>query len=322
MGRAGHFYREFSGTRRWTSFRVKVETSDIYVRAYGDFSEVMGGLVEEARRAVRSQIERQESFLTSFDPVPRMKDAHPVVEAMYRASEAAGVGPMAAVAGAIAEYAGRALLERSPEVLVENGGDIWLSAREAVTLAVYAGGSRFTGNLGIRMAPESTPAGVCTSSGRVGPSFSFGRADAATVIARRGGWRAIGNAFWGTGFVAAVASVAWRGLHTGHPPMQNLFEFFLSMAAALWPLSVWSRWRNGLDTTVQDALLGMLILVPAGFVFGEEVRRLPPALHSALFIPHVGSYVAGYVLLARAALMALPLFRRDVADDRELRSLG
>ena len=139
---------------------------------------------------------------------------------------------------------------------------------------------------------------------------------AATVIARRGGWRAIGNAFWGTGFVAAVASVAWRGLHTGHPPMQNLFEFFLCMAAALWPLSVWSRWRNGLDTTVQDALLGMLILVPAGFVFGEEVRRLPPALQSALFIPHVGSYVAGYVLLARAALMALPLFRRDVAGDR------
>lgn len=183
MGRAGHFYRAFSGTSRWTSFRVKVETSDIYVRAYGDFSEVMRGLVEEARRAVRFQIERQASFLTSFDPVPWMNDAHPVVQAMYRASEAAGVGPMAAVAGAIAEYAGRALLEHSAEVLVENGGDIWLSARAPVSLAVYAGGSRFTGSLGIRMAPESTPAGVCTSSGRVGPSFSFGRADAATVIA-------------------------------------------------------------------------------------------------------------------------------------------
>ncbi len=138
----------------------------------------------------------------------------------------------------------------------------------------------------------------------------------ATVFAWRGGRRAIGSAFWGTGFVAAVASVAWRGLHTGHPPMQNLFEFFLCMAAALWPLSLWSRWRNGLDTTVQDALLGMLILVPAGFVFGEEVRRLPPALQSTLFIPHVGSYVAGYVLLARAALMALPLFRRDTSADR------
>jgi predicted phosphodiesterase len=82
---------------------------------------------------------------------------------------------------------------------------------------------------------------------------------------------------WGAGFVAAVASVVWRGLHTGHPPMQNLFEFFLCMAAALWPLSQWSRWKNGLDTDGQDALLGALILFPAGFVFGEEVRRLPPA---------------------------------------------
>lgn len=131
----------------------------------------------------------------------------------------------------------------------------------------------------------------------------------ATAAAARGGWRNIARGFWAAGFVAAVASVTWRGLHTGHPPMQNLFEFFLCMAAALWPLSQWSRWRNGIDTDVQDAVLGALILFPAGFVFGEEVRRLPPALQSPLFIPHVGSYVAGYVMLARAAVMALPLVR-------------
>ena len=129
----------------------------------------------------------------------------------------------------------------------------------------------------------------------------------ATVAARRCGWRAVGRGFWGAGFAAAVASVVWRGLHTGHPPMQNLFEFFLCMAAALWPLSQWSRWKNGIDTDTRDALLGALILFPAGFVFGEEVRRLPPALQSPLFVPHVASYVAGYVMLARAALMALPL---------------
>lgn len=131
----------------------------------------------------------------------------------------------------------------------------------------------------------------------------------ATVVARRCGRRAVGNGFWIAGFVAAVASLTWRGLHTGHPPMQNLFEFFLCMAAALWPLSQWSRWRNGIDTDTQDALLGVLILFPAGFVFGEEVRRLPPALQSVLFIPHVASYVAGYVMLARAALISLPLMR-------------
>jgi ABC-type transport system involved in cytochrome c biogenesis permease subunit len=140
----------------------------------------------------------------------------------------------------------------------------------------------------------------------------------AAAVAARKGWRSVGQGFWGTGFVLAVASVVWRGLHTGHPPMQNLFEFFLCMAAALWPLSQWSRWRNGIDTTVPDALLGALILFPAGFVFGEEVRRLPPALQSPLFIPHVGSYVAGYVMMARAALMALPLFKAetDVAGVR------
>ena len=131
----------------------------------------------------------------------------------------------------------------------------------------------------------------------------------ATAAAARIGRRPIAQGFWITGFVVAVASVIWRGVHTGHPPMQNLFEFFLCMAAALWPLSVWSRRHNGIDTTVQDALLGVLILFPAGFVFGEEARRLPPALQSHLFIPHVGSYVAGYVLLARAALLALPLFK-------------
>jgi ABC-type transport system involved in cytochrome c biogenesis permease subunit len=127
----------------------------------------------------------------------------------------------------------------------------------------------------------------------------------------RGRFRAVGRNVWFLGFAAAVASVAWRGVHTGHPPMQNLFEFFLCMAAALWPLSLRSRRQTGADTAFQAALLGRIILFPAGFVFGEEVRRLPPALQSPLFIPHVGSYVAAYVMLARAALMALPLFRAD-----------
>ena len=138
----------------------------------------------------------------------------------------------------------------------------------------------------------------------------------ATAVALRGGSRSIGRGFWFTGFVAAVLSVAWRGVHAGHPPMQNLFEFFLCMAAALWPLSQWSRWRNGIDTEMQDALLGALILFPAGFVFGEEVRRLPPALQSPLFVPHVASYVAGYVLLARAALIALPMMRASTDETR------
>lgn len=122
--------------------------------------------------------------------------------------------------------------------------------------------------------------------------------------------KALGRGFWFAGFVVATAAVVYRGFHTGHPPMQNLFEFFLCMAAFLWPLSRLSHYQTGADTDFQDALLGFMILVPAGFVFSEEPRALPPALQSPLFIPHVGSYVAAYIILARAAFMALPLFKR------------
>lgn len=138
----------------------------------------------------------------------------------------------------------------------------------------------------------------------------------ATALAHWTRQRLIGRGFWFAGFVVALLSLIWRGVHTGHPPMQNLFEFFLCMAVALWPLSQWSRWRNGLDTDLQDVLLGVVILFPAGFVFSEDIRRLPPALQSPLFIPHVASYVAGYVLMARAALMALPLFNATVVPAR------
>ena len=132
----------------------------------------------------------------------------------------------------------------------------------------------------------------------------------------------LGVGFWFAAFVAAIASVVYRGIHTGHPPMQNLFEFFLCMAASLWPLSLLSKKQTGLDTRFQDALLGLLILIPAGFVFDEGVRRLPPALQSPLFVPHVGSYVAAYIMLARAALMALPMFWVTAqADPTRLRQL-
>lgn len=130
--------------------------------------------------------------------------------------------------------------------------------------------------------------------------------------------RAVSNGFWAAGFLSAAASVVWRGIRSGHPPMQNLFEFFLCMAMMLAPFSLWNRRRHGLDTVLQDACLGLFILFPAGFVMGEETRRLMPALQSPLFVPHVAAYVAGYVMMARAALTALPLFSKKTGPD-ELR---
>lgn len=90
---------------------------------------------------------------------------------------------MASVAGAIAEMVGNELLEFSPEVIVENGGDIFLKSNKDRTINVYAGKSALTGKIGLVIKTGQTPCGVCTSSGTVGHSLSYGEADAVVVVA-------------------------------------------------------------------------------------------------------------------------------------------
>jgi len=111
------------------------------------------------------------------------EDAPQIVRAMASDAEKVGVGPMAAVAGAVAEWVGRELLPLSREVIVENGGDIFLKTARVRSIGVYAGeASPFTGKIALEIRPEETPLGVCTSSGTVGHSLSFGSADACIVI--------------------------------------------------------------------------------------------------------------------------------------------
>ncbi len=106
-----------------------------------------------------------------------------IVKTMAEAAEKAGVGPMAAVAGAIAEYVGRELLPFSREVIVENGGDIFLKTQKTRSIGIYAGeSSPFTGKLALRIEPKDTPLGICTSAGTVGHSLSFGKCDAAILV--------------------------------------------------------------------------------------------------------------------------------------------
>jgi hypothetical protein len=89
---------------------------------------------------------------------------------------------MAAVAGAIAEFVGKSLLKYSTEVIVENGGDIFVSAAEEIIIKIFAGESPLSEKIGLKVLPSEMPLGVCTSSGTVGPSLSFGKADAVTIV--------------------------------------------------------------------------------------------------------------------------------------------
>jgi len=135
------------------------------------------------RAEIRAHIARQDIFLPSLKPVERLTGVHPIISDMYEAAERAGTGPMAAVAGAIAGHVGTSLMGRSGEVIVENGGDNWFCLKNPAVVSIYAGRSPFSGRVGILLEPDQTPCGVCTSSGRVGHSMSFGKADAVTIVA-------------------------------------------------------------------------------------------------------------------------------------------
>jgi ApbE superfamily uncharacterized protein (UPF0280 family) len=140
--------------------------------------------VAKVRAEIEGYIRQHPLFLTSLTPLPLDNMAPESVRAMLAAGLVAGVGPMAAVAGVIAEAVGRELLRQGlTEVIVENGGDLFLARTQPSVVAIYAGESRLSGKLGISLRPEQMPCGLCCSSGTVGHSLSFGRADAAAVLA-------------------------------------------------------------------------------------------------------------------------------------------
>ena len=128
---------------------------------------------------------------------------------------------------------------------------------------------------------------------------------------KRGGWIAYAG-----GFVLACVSLGFRWWAAGHVPLQVMFEVFLVLAALMFPLSVLCRKLWHVGGQQWDMLVTVLLLVPAGFVFPEQPRKLPPALQSPLFIPHVMAYMLAYVLMAKAAIGAI----RSLAAGRSERA--
>ena len=182
MMQQDRFYRHYNETARWKSFRVTVDSTDLFIRAKKDMAALARDSVTTVREQIKTHIEQQESFLTSYEPVTAMPGCPAVVRAMYRASEETGTGPMAAVAGAIAEAVGKNLINESDEIIIENGGDLWLKVSDPVTISIYTKSVYYGDIIRIKIDPDDTPCGICTSSGKIGPSFSYGKADAVTVI--------------------------------------------------------------------------------------------------------------------------------------------
>lgn len=177
-------YRHWIKDGDLVSFNVRVEETDLQIRAQRDLRVEASRAIARCRAPLEQYIESHPLFLSSLEPCRVEEDAPAIVRDMAQAAWIAGVGPMAAVAGAVAESVGKDLLAYAPEIIVENGGDIFMKTSRTRVVGVYAGGSPLTSKVALEILPEETPLGICTSSGTVGHSLSFGTADAVIVLSR------------------------------------------------------------------------------------------------------------------------------------------
>jgi ApbE superfamily uncharacterized protein (UPF0280 family) len=137
-----------------------------------------------ARQALEAHIARDPFFAATFDPYVPDSDERVIVR-MADATRKAGVGPMAAVAGAIAWAGVEAMQEAGASFgVIDNGGDIALIVDHPLRVGVHAGGAPLSNRVAFVIPPSDRVLGVCTSSATVGPSISFGIADAVTVFSR------------------------------------------------------------------------------------------------------------------------------------------
>ena len=178
-------YRKRVNPAGLVSTNVRIEETDLHILAAQDVSEQATDLVLQYRAQLERYIVKNPQFSASLEPLQEDIIAPPLIRDMLNAGLAAGVGPMAAVAGTIAEYVGRGLLEAgSREVMVENGGDIFLQRDQQCSIAIFAGESSLSYRVGLRISSGQMPIGICTSSGTVGHSLSLGAADSVTVLSK------------------------------------------------------------------------------------------------------------------------------------------
>jgi hypothetical protein len=166
--------------------RFRLKETFATVLAAGRFMELAGRTIIAARGAIEAYIARRPEFRTTLEPLPVEADAPAVIRLMAAAAQRAGVGPMAAVAGAIAQMTVEALVAAGAGYAVmDNGGDIVLFIDRPATIGIFTGPAAIR-DIALRFLPRPDIFSVCTSSGTVGHSLSFGHADAATVIAGNG----------------------------------------------------------------------------------------------------------------------------------------
>jgi ApbE superfamily uncharacterized protein (UPF0280 family) len=176
-------YRQQVKVADLVSFHITVKETDLWLSADRNLESEARGLIFDGRTRLEEYINSHESFLTTLQPYPEDPFAPPIIKTMIEMTKRAGVGPMASVAGAIAQFVGEGLLQWTDQVIVENGGDIFLKTDRPATVSIHAGESPLSEKFGLKIPTHQMPLGICSSSGTIGHSLSMGVADLVCTIA-------------------------------------------------------------------------------------------------------------------------------------------
>ena len=224
------FYRRQYRHDDLTYFQVTVKETDLFIGVRRErFDPAWADWVEEMVRRQRIQLEeyiqRDPTFLRTLTPHTLLPDAPRLAVNMAEATALVGVGPMASVAGAIADQIGSELVKRSKDVIIENGGDIYLRSTRQRRIGIFAGDSPLSGRVGLLIKPEDTPVGICTSSGSVGHSLSLGQADATVILAP-------------SATLADAVATAAANIIQGKEDLQRAVEYAMSIPGVTGALAI------------------------------------------------------------------------------------
>ncbi len=181
------FYRHWVKASDLVKTHISVGETDLEILSDISLDRIwLGQRILNYRQDIQSYIAKDKRFLTSLKPIAIELAAPRIIKQMAQASKVANVGPMAAVAGSIAQLLAKDLLNKGcNEIIIENGGDIFLSRQKKNRrILIFAGDSKFSGKLTLLIKSSQTPCGICTSSATVGHSLSFGNADSVVIKAK------------------------------------------------------------------------------------------------------------------------------------------
>ena len=184
-------YRNSFSKERFQSFIITYKEADLWVGIDPDsFQEEMKELALSTLKAIWDELgayfEIDPFFKKSLKPCPLKDTAPSIAKQMASVGEKAGVGPMASLKAIICELVGKALLENFSirEMVIENGGKLFVSLQNPLTVSIFAGDSPLSGMVGLEIKAEQTPLGVCTFAQTERTPMNFGKADAVIVASK------------------------------------------------------------------------------------------------------------------------------------------